>query len=85
MLPEALKLVDKKDSNNNDGFMYGDANLDKTINSGDLLVVRKYLLGKLSINNQTQLKAMDPNKDGVINSGDLLVIRKHLLGTYKIK
>ena len=75
----------KKDSNNNDGFMYGDANLDKTINSGDLLVVRKYLLGKLSINNQTQLKAMDPNKDGVINSGDLLVIRKHLLGTYKIK
>ena len=83
---EYYKLKKKTNSsNNNDGFLYGDANLDKKINSGDLLVVRKYLLGKLSINNQTQLKAMDPNKDGVINSGDLLVIRKHLLGTYKIQ
>lgn len=71
--------------NNYDGFMYGDANLDKSIDSADLLVVRKYLLGKIKINNETQLKAMDPNKDGDINSADLLIIRKHLLGTYKIQ
>ncbi len=72
-------------SNNTNGFMYGDTNLDGVINSADLLVVRKYLIGKLEIKDETQLKAMDPNKDGTINSGDLLVIRKHLLGTYRIQ
>ena len=66
-------------------YKLGDCNNDGTINSGDLLVLKKHLIGTKIITDTNTLKAMDVNKDGAINSGDLLLIRKHLLGTYKIE
>lgn len=65
-------------------YTLGDTNNDGVINSGDLLVVKKHLLGSKVVTDKNCLLAMDVNKDGSINSGDLLLIKKHLLGTYKI-
>ena len=66
-------------------YKKGDANGDGEINSGDLLLLRKHLIGTKVITDSNQLTSMDINNDGEINSGDLLLIRKHLIGTYTIK
>lgn len=61
--------------------MLGDANGDGVINSGDLLALKKHLLGTQVISDKSKLLAIDSNLDSSINSGDLLTIKKHLLGT----
>ena len=82
---------EKNDETENDNineekekYDLGDANNDGKINSGDLLVVKQYLLKVKNITDDKVLNAMDINKDNKVNSGDLLLIKKHLLGTYKI-
>ena len=65
-------------------YSLGDPNNDGKINSGDLLVVKQYLLKIKNITDENVLTSMDLNKDEKINSGDLLLLKKHLLGTYKI-
>ena len=65
-------------------YVLGDCTGDNVINSGDLLALKKHLLGTAVVSDETRKKAMDVNKDGSINSGDLLLIKKHLLGTYTI-
>ena len=65
-------------------YVLGDCTGDSVINSGDLLALKKHLLGTSVVTDENRKKAMDVNKDGTINSGDLLLIKKHLLGTYTI-
>ncbi len=64
--------------------MLGDLNGDATINSGDLLLMKKYLLGTHKFTKVSENVAIDVNNDGNVNSGDLLMIKKQLLGTSKI-
>ena len=58
--------------------MYGDVNDDKSIDSLDLAVLKKYLLdNSVSIN----AKAADTYKDSSIDSLDFATLKKYLLGT----
>ena len=57
----------------------GDAQGDANINSGDLLRIKKYLLGDSTLDG-VYYTAADTNFDSKINSGDLLKIKKYLLG-----
>lgn len=63
----------------------GDTNGDGVINSGDLLALKKHLLGTNIIKDESKKIAMDTNRDGTINSGDLLALKKYLLGTKKLE
>lgn len=60
--------------------IYGDTNCDGIINSGDLLTIKKHLLGTKPITNDAAKEAADITQDGNINSADLLFLKKHLLG-----
>lgn len=71
--------------NSNENYVLGDCTGDNVINSGDLLALKKHLIGTSVISDENRKKAMDVNKDGNVNSGDLLLVKKHLLGTYKIQ
>ncbi len=73
------KIIDNKTEKEYTVIKKGDVNGDAEINSGDLLVTRKYLLKDKEINDNNYLQALDMNNDGEINSGDLLKIRKYLL------
>ncbi len=66
-------------------YKLGDCNGDNIINSGDLLAVKKYLIGKSDITEPKAITAMDVNKDNKVNSGDLFLIQKHLIGKYVIQ
>lgn len=62
----------------------GDINGDASINSVDLLAIRRHLL-TISILKNEYFTASDVNYDNVINSSDLLRVRHHLLGISFIK
>lgn len=65
-------------------YILGDCNGDNIIDSGDLLVLKRHLIGSGKVTDEIRLKAMDINKDGTIDSGDLLLLRRHLIGVYTI-
>lgn len=56
----------------------GDSNGDGDINAGDLLNIRRKILGKTKLENEYKTSS-DANSDGEINAGDLLYIRRFIL------
>lgn len=61
----------------------GDLNADGTINSTDVILLRRYIAGGygVSINE----KAADVNDDGKINSSDVILIRRFIAGGYGVE
>jgi len=66
-------------------IIYGDINCDGVVNSVDLLVLQRHILGISKLDNNV-LKAGNISKDGSSpTSVDLLKIQRHILGISKIK
>lgn len=63
--------------------IYGDINGDATVSVVDLLYLKKYILGDISLN-PVNKEAADISKDGKIDVVDLLLIKKYILGEYNI-
>ena len=59
----------------------GDVNGDGQIDSFDLVLLNKYINGKVYFND-AQIEASDILKDGVITSADAAILRKYILGEY---
>jgi len=72
--------TDVTTSNNNpSNTLLGDVNEDEKVNSADLLILKKSLLGLTELSEQGNINA-DVTSDGKVNSADLLLLKKFLLG-----
>ena len=60
--------------------IYGDLNGDGKVNSADLLRMRQYLLGQVSLKDAYFESAKLQNTNGKVDSADLLRLRQYLLG-----
>ena len=61
-------------------YLPGDLNGDRTVNSGDIILLRRHVAGgyQQTINES----AGDVNSDGKQNSGDIILIRRYVAGGY---
>ena len=64
--------------------IYGDLTCDGKIDGADLLMMRKYLLGQMSLSDAKLEAAHVYTTSGEVNGADLLKIRQHLLGKSNI-
>ncbi len=60
-------------------YLLGDVNRNGSINSTDVLLVRRYIAG-LEIFDASQQVLADVNKNGAVNSTDVLMIRQYIAG-----
>ena len=58
--------------------LYGDVNLDNTVNLLDIVLMQKYLLGKASITDTAFYNQADLNQDGKVNIYDLILLKRNL-------
>lgn len=63
--------------------VYGDIDGDAKISVVDLLYLKKYILGEMSLN-QANKQAADISKDGKADVVDLLLLKKQLLNEYTV-
>jgi len=66
------------------GYLKGDVNNDGKINSLDLLLVKRHILGIETLKGEA-FNAADINGDGKVNSLDAMKILRHILGQEKLK
>ena len=59
--------------------LFGDVNLDNTVNLQDIVLLQKYLLGKASLTSTAFYNQADLNQDGKVNIYDLILLKKQLL------
>ena len=82
------KILFKKNGNVEEEYtviIYGDVDGSGVINARDLLVLKRYLLGKTTLS-QIQVKAAIIDKTSKApQSGDLFKIKRYLLGKYNIE
>jgi len=61
--------------------MFGDANLDRMVDVGDVVTLVAYILGELSFSPRQELTA-DVNQDTLVNVGDLVAMIDIILGRW---
>ena len=61
-----------------DDIISGDVNQDQTVNTADVVLLQKYLLGEVSLT-ETQAKAADVQANNTVNGFDLAVLRQKLV------
>lgn len=61
--------------------MFGDANLDRTVDVGDAIALIHYILGEISFGAREEQTA-DANQDSLINVGDLVAMIDMILGRW---
>lgn len=61
-----------------DDIISGDVNQDQTVNTADIVLLQKYLLGEVSLT-ETQAKAADVQANNTVNGFDLAVLRQELV------
>lgn len=61
-----------------DDIISGDVNQDQTVNTADIVLLQKYLLGEVSLT-ETQAKAADVQANNTVNGFDLAVLRQKLV------
>jgi hypothetical protein len=61
------------------GRLEGDVNNDGAINSGDVMLVARHIVGLIGLTGD-DLLAADVNDNGTVNSADLLLIKKYIVG-----
>lgn len=67
-----------------DNFKPGDYNKDGQVDSTDLAILKRYILG-IPVPYEMKLSIWDLNKDDIINSTDLALLKRHLLGIISLK
>ena len=65
-------------------YALGDVNFDGKIGTADYMLIRKYILGSVSLNENEQREA-DVNGDNKINSKDYILIRKSIVNGEELK
>lgn len=60
-------------------FIYGDINNDGKVNSNDYALLRRYLLGIVTMVD-LNIEAGDLNGDGAVNSTDYVILRRYIVG-----
>lgn len=72
--------VDSKAVNlSGSGALLGDVNGDGVVNIDDLVTMRQFLAGNISLS-ENQLQVIDLNRDGKVNIDDLVTMRQYLAG-----
>ena len=76
------KSFNKKTNDNillgDDGSIIGDINRDGKVNSGDYILVRKYILSLISFTD-FEKKLADMNNDSKVTSNDYILMRKYII------
>ena len=61
----------------------GDVNGDGAIDKFDYILVKRYVMGTITLND-SQTDAADVNGDGKLDKFDYIFLKRHVMGTYKI-
>lgn len=65
----------------NDVIIFGDLNLDSSVNLLDAITSQKYIINSITLDNikEVDKSLLDINKDGTINLLDAIALQKHLV------
>ena len=64
--------------------LLGDINGDGLINTGDVLKIHRYILGKIEVMEDVYIYSSHINSDNLINTGDVMKLHRYVLGKIEV-